>query len=369
MGPFRQQLIHIVACLVAIDVAAGVVAIDARSNKHPAVTTGGRIEHAAPPAAGASDGGGAGARSGGVLAGGSFSKRRRSIGQPTSGGSTEAAAATTGATAPAVAPPSGAMPSSTRPPAVSTGGSSQSGTRRPTAPAAGQPATTPASGPAARSTAPAGTQSPGQAGPVEEGNPPTGAAPAGTSTTPSSGPPKVSTPSTTSGVWTVIDDPTGDTFVDATRTPQANARADIVQSRGANTTKGIGLAVKVAQPADPTKDPTWASDATFVLWEVDTSGDGKPDFEIEYFVDGGKLIAGVNRVTSSGNQAACEAEAGYMSDNYMVGIDPGCLGTPASLSFRATVYYATDPGNQNADSITDVSPDGGMSPPVRRTSA
>ena len=43
--------------------------------------------------------------------------------------------------------------------------------------------------------------------------------------------------------------------------------------------------------------------------------------------------------------------------------------TPASLSFRATVYYATDPGNQNADSITDVSPDGGMSPPVRRTSA
>jgi hypothetical protein len=213
------------------------------------------------------------------------------------------------------------------------------------------------------------TSATGQTNPAEEREPSTGAAPANASTTPTSGPPKGTTPSSTSGVWTVIDDATGDTVVDATQAPQANARADIVQSRGANTTKGIGLAVKVAQPVDPTKDPTWASDSTFVAWEVDTSGDGKPDFEIEYFVEGGKLVAGVNRVTSSGNQAACEAEAGYMSDNYMVGIDPGCLGSPASLSYRATMYYATDPSNQNTDSIADVSPDGGMSPAVRRVAA
>ena len=168
-------------------------------------------------------------------------------------------------------------------------------------------------------------------------------------------------------MWTVIADATGDTVVDSSRAPQANARADMVQSRATNTTKGIGFAVKVAEPVDPTRDPTWTSAATFVLWEIDTSGDDKPDFELEYFFEGGKLIAGVSRVTSNGPQAACEAEAAYMSESYAVGIDPACLGSPASLSYRATVYYAVDPNND--DSVTDVSPDGGMSSPLRRTAA
>jgi hypothetical protein len=39
------------------------------------------------------------------------------------------------------------------------------------------------------------------------------------------------------------------------------------------------------------------------------------------------------------------------------------------LSYRATVYYGVDPSNANADSITDVSPDGGMTAPLRRTAA
>lgn len=188
------------------------------------------------------------------------------------------------------------------------------------------------------------------------------------STTGGSAPPKTTPPSsTTTGVWTVISDATGDTAVDSSGAPQANARADMVQSRATNTTKGIGFAVKVADPVDPTRDPNWASAATFVLWEIDTNGDDKPDFEVEYFVEGGKLIAGASRVTSNGPQAACEAEAAYMSESYAVGIDPACLGSPASLSYRATVYYAVDPSKD--DSITDVSPDGGMTTPLRRTAA
>ena len=212
---------------------------------------------------------------------------------------------------------------------------------------------------------------PGEPAPTQEqeGGAPAGPAPANAATTPTSGPPKGTTPSTTSGVWTVLDDVTGDTVVDSTHAPQANPRADVVQSRGANTTKGVGLAVKVAQPGDPTKDPTWASDATFVLWEVDTSGDGKPDFQVEYFVDSGKLFAGVDRLTGTGTQAACQAEAGYMNDNYIVGIDPTCLGSPASFSYRATFYYAADPSTQNGESISDVSPDGGMSPVIKRVAA
>jgi hypothetical protein len=163
----------------------------------------------------------------------------------------------------------------------------------------------------------------------------------------------------------VITDATGDTVVDSSQVPQANPRADIVQSRATNTTKGVGFAVKVAEPVDPTRDPNWSSAATFVLWEIDTNGDDSPDFEVEYFVEGGKLIGGVSRIAANGPQAACEAEAQYMSESYAVGIDPGCLGSPASLSYRATVFYAA--GANSDDSIIDVSPDGGMSSPLRRT--
>jgi hypothetical protein len=198
---------------------------------------------------------------------------------------------------------------------------------------------------------------------------PTGTAPAGPSTTPTSAPKKTQAPSTTSGVWTVIDDATGDTVVDGSGAPQANARADIVQSRVANTTKAIGLAVKVAEPVDPTRDPNWASPATFVAWEVDTTGDGKPDFEIQYFVDGGKLIAAVYKAGNTAGQPTCEGEAGYTSDSYLAGVDPGCLGSPTTLSYRASIYYGTDPKNPDGEGITDASPDGGMSPQVPRTAA
>jgi len=369
VGQFRQQqLIRFVACLVAVDLAVGVVGLYARSDRGSTAVAA--TAASAAPSTTAASGASSRAQSGGILASGSFSKRRRSSGQ--------AAAQPTGGTTAAPAPtmanlPSLATPSSARPPATSTGGSSSSKPRGATAPAAGQPSTAgPAAGtgPAAASTAPSDTPAAGQPAPAgEEADHPAAVAPTNESTTPTSGPAKGTMPSSTSGVWTVLDDATGDTVLDSTQAPQANARADIVQSRGANTTKGIGLAVKVAEPVDPTKDPTWASDSTFVAWEVDTTGDGKPDFEIEYFVDGGKLVGGVNKVTASGNQAACAAEAGYMNDNYLVGIDPGCLGSPASFSYRATVYYAADPANANGDSIADVSPDGGLSPAIRRTSA
>jgi hypothetical protein len=164
-----------------------------------------------------------------------------------------------------------------------------------------------------------------------------------------------------------MSDAAGDTIVDSTQAPQASARADMVESRATNTAKAIGFAVKVADPVDPTRDPTWNSTATFVLWEIDTNGDDKPDFEVEYFLEGGKLVAGVSRVTPNGLQAACEAEAGFMSESYVVGIDPACLGAPAALSYRATVFYAVNATND--DSITDASPDGGMSAPLRRTAA
>lgn len=357
MGLVRQQLIRILACLVAIDLAIAVVAIFDRSDRVSVVSAGARNSNSAPPSAG-SPGVAADARPGAVLAGGSFNKRRNWNTQATS----EPAAAQPGATA--SARPSTAPFRSTPVPALSTGGSSQS-KPRPAAPA-GRATTTSTSGPVGVAPPPP-SDTTGRPATTEPAEAPSDAAPPKPSTT-GSAPPRTTTPSsTTSGVWTVLADATGDTVVDSSRAPQANARADMVQSRATNTTKGVGFAVKMAEPVDPTRDSTWTSAATFVLWEIDTSGDDKADFEVEYFLEGGKLFAGVSRVTANGRQAACEAEAGYMSESLAVGVDPACLGSPASLSYRATVYYAIAPDSD--ESVTDVSPDGGMSAPLRRTAA
>ena len=368
MGPFRQQLIRLVAFLVAINLAIGVVALVARNDTASVAAPAAQSSHTASRPGDAP--GGTATQSGGILAGGRFSKRRTMSGQSIS----QAAAGTTAPAAPALS--STATPSSNRPAPTSTGGSSPA-RGRPQAPTTGTGTGTGTGAPTTMSTSGPGmipsiseppttteTETPG----TEEGDtPPTSAAPANSTTTPSSRPSKpAAPPSTTSGVWTVIDDPAGDTVVDGSQAPQPDARADLVQSRATNTTKAIGFAVKVAQPVDPTRDPNWASAETFVFWEVDTTGDGKPDFEIEYFAEGGKLLAGVNR---AGGQAACDAEPGFMSDNYVVGVDPACFGSPAALSYRATIYYDTDPKVDNAGVITDVSPDGAMSAPLGRTAA
>lgn len=358
MGPFQQQLIRLLACVVAIDLAVGVVVIQHRSVRVSTVSAGAPVSNTSPPST-VAPGSAATTRPGGILGGGSFGSRRRSKLQAASGATTGSSAAT------APSAPSTASAPSTRTPAPSTSGPSKSTPRLP-APAAGRATTTAPSGDAGIAVSPP-TAATGDPATTEPDQPPGDAAPPAPSTPGSTAPPKTTTPSYTSGVWTVIDDPTGDTVLDSTRAPQANAAADIVQSRVTNTTKAVGFAVKVAQPADPTRDPNWTSPATFVLWEVDTGGDGKPDYEIEYFVEGGKLIGGASRVSGNDRQAACEAEAGYTSESYLVGIDPACLGSPASLSYRATVFYGADPNSE--DSIIDVAPDGGMTGPVRRTAA
>lgn len=354
VGQLRQHLINVLACLVAIDLSFGVVVIYDRNRQ--ASTTVSAGAPASKPAPGA------------VVP--------RPQGPPTS-----MTTATQPATQPDEAATAAALPSttnapSTRPPAVSTRESRPSRPRpgpssRVTTPSI--PAETSTSAPAgvATSPPPASTDTTAQPEPVftnEDVTPSTDDAP-DTSTTAPSTPPEATPPpsTTTSGVWTVTSDAGGDTVVDSTRAPQASARADMVESRATNTTKAIGFAVKVADPVDPTRDPTWNSTATFVLWEIDTNGDDKPDFEVEYFVEGGKLVAGVSRVTSNGIQAACEAEAGFMSASYVVGIDPACIGAPAGLAYRATVFYAVNATGD--DSITDASPDGGMSAPLRRTAA
>jgi hypothetical protein len=188
-----------------------------------------------------------------------------------------------------------------------------------------------------------------------------------TSPTPGTGTPVSPTSAAPEPGWSAIDDPRGDTIVDGTTERRPNNRVDIVRSQATNQPRGIVLTAQPAEPADPTKDPNWTSDSSFVAWQLDTTGDGRPDFEVQFFVVDGSAAGFMTRVGDTSDEAFCDIEAGWVSNNYAVGFDPACVGSPATFSYRVTINYDSDPKNPDGDVLTDTAPDGGMSRPVARS--
>jgi hypothetical protein len=354
VAPSRHhQLIRLLAGVVAFDlaVACAAVVLQDRWVGDPSAKT-------VVAAEGAVD------NSNGILAAGRFNGRRKPT--RTSTGATSATSVPT--TAPALPAPS-ARPATGASQTTSTAPGRPSSTGAPRAPrTAPQPTTAttgavtapaPAHGPSTPTTAPAATSPDAPAA----GNDPAPSAPPDSTGTVA---PAKSAPPVSRDGWLIIDDPAGDTIEDGSRNPRTDGRGDILKSAATNKAKGVVLTAQVAQRSDPTRDPNWASASTYMLWELDTNNDGAPDYEVQYFLEGGKLVAGVNRAGSD-SDSGCQAEAGYMQESYAVGIDPECIGAPAAFTYRVTIYYDPDPKDENAEVITDVSPDGGMSPAIKRS--
>jgi len=319
----HRQLIFWLSLVVALEMAVGVVALAVRTEDgraHSALFAG------SVPLRSRNDG---------VLAGGGFNNRRGSSGSPTTRAT--GAPATVVTSAPAQTPTTGGA-------AVTTPTTAAPGT---TATTQRMPGTTATTRPAPASTSPS------------SGRPGTTAAPPATTAT--SGPAATGS----KGHSNVQTDPAGDTVVDGTHDPIKEGRADIVRAAAAYEPGKISLAMQVAQPTDPRTDPKWAGDSTFATWSLDTNGDGTPDFDIQYYFDGGEFGGTVSRPGSEG--VVCDADsAGYSPDGYWLTVASSCLGNPASISFRVTMFYDTNPKDPNADVASDVTPNGGLSFPVTR---
>jgi hypothetical protein len=165
----------------------------------------------------------------------------------------------------------------------------------------------------------------------------------------------------------VLTDPAGDTFADGTHKPLAEPRADIVRAAAVYGPDAITLTLQVRQPTDPRQDARWASDSTYVAWEVDTNGDGVPDYEVQYYLDGGAITGEVGRPGDAAGPTLCDASAaGYGADGYWATVPAACLGNPAAFTFQATIYYDLNPKDDNGDVASDAAPDSGRSPPVTR---
>jgi len=362
VGPVRQKIIQTLAFVVAIDMAIGVVAVYARNDRGTTVTAAASLSQSGigTPAGAAGTGG-----DGGILAGAQF-RNRRGSNTPADGTAASApqTSVTSGqtsssstATAPAAGGQRGTSTSAGR--GAPAAGRSTTNSTRPASPAPGDPGAPPTtSGPGATVT----TEPPVETDPVDPG-------PAGPAPTPTTATTATTRPKAPSGPKTpklAIDDRAGDPVIEGTTTPASQPRADLVQTQANYTAKALLLTAKTVDTVQPKDDPRWLSDSTFVSWELDTNGDGGIDYEVQFFFADGGLVAGVSRPGDADSQSVCAAEAGQTADGYTVGIDPGCLGNPASFNYRVTTYYDTDPANENADVITDVTPDGGLSRPVSR---
>jgi hypothetical protein len=148
---------------------------------------------------------------------------------------------------------------------------------------------------------------------------------------------------------------------------KAEPRADIIWARATNRPASVTLAAQLRQPVDPKTDPKWDSDSTFLAWEIDTNGDGTGDYEAQFFVAEGDYGGTVSKPGAASDDPLCDAVATYGPEaGYTLVIETGCLGDPASFSYRAGMYYDTDPKDDNADVIFDATPNGGFSFPVAR---
>ncbi len=305
----------------------------------------------------------------GILAGANPKKRRAMKDGSAPGVSLEAApvtgtSVTTAATAPAT--PTTAAPLTS----TSMGNRAATGTGNPTsggAPAAGQsPGTTIATTRAPGTTAT--TRAPGTPATTTSG-------PAGSSTTATTRPAAPTAPAATTattqppapgpaGSQVSLDDAAGDTFVDGTQKPLKEPRADIVRAGAGYRGGFLAFVMQVQQMVDPRTDERWAGEATFAMWSVDTNGDGTPDYEIQYYVLDGQLNGVVSKPTSP--DVLCAIEGGYGPEGYSAIVDPACLGNPASITFRGTMLYDTNPKDADADVASDVTPNGGMSFPIAK---
>jgi hypothetical protein len=164
----------------------------------------------------------------------------------------------------------------------------------------------------------------------------------------------------------VITDRSGDTLEDSNGTPLNAPRGDIVSAALDYTADQIRLALQVSQPTDPATDPKWASDATFLWWPLDTTGDGKVDYVAQFSLDTRGLTGIVTRPDApDGAPHVCEAQASYSaSSGYVLGLQPSCVGSPSAISYRAIMYYDTDPGNDKAPVSIDTAPDKSLAGPV-----
>jgi hypothetical protein len=167
-------------------------------------------------------------------------------------------------------------------------------------------------------------------------------------------PPLVTTVQTVAdGVGDVINTVTSGVF--------DNSRADITSASLEYAPGWIRMKAQLKTPTDPLKDPAW-NDGNDLEWALDTSGDGQPDYTVEFATSKGELYGAVFDATKPNDKSVCDADSASFTpeDGYTLVIDPKCIGNPKSLGYAATMYFDANPKDDKAPAVSDRVPNDGF---------
>ena len=132
--------------------------------------------------------------------------------------------------------------------------------------------------------------------------------------------------------------------------PTANdPRADVVAATADYQANAVVLSIRTAQPINPT-DAAWGE--SVVSWFLDTTGDKKFDYQVEFGVDAGNPYVDVYGAT--GDTPLCNGTAARAQDgSYVVQVAVSCLKNPTAFYWGGRMEFG--PSAQN---IQDRFPDG-----------
>jgi hypothetical protein len=147
----------------------------------------------------------------------------------------------------------------------------------------------------------------------------------------------------------------GDPVFDA-----ADARGDVTSASLTAAGDGdITAVMTVRTYGDPLGDTNWLVNMSSPAWHLDVDGDGRMDFWAAVWQQNGSVVGGVFDRT---NAIVCGAQASAVAaeSSYVVLFDRLCIGSPATLRWKAVMSY--DVGSRV---FYDSAPDTGWSGPVR----
>jgi hypothetical protein len=149
-------------------------------------------------------------------------------------------------------------------------------------------------------------------------------------------------------------------------------RADITAASLEYGPGWIRMRMQPRNPTDPVRDPNWESAGTYATWTLDTNGDAKADYSVQYGIQDGELYGNAVRPNAGPDgDRACEADSATFAprDGYTMVFDPECLGRPAAIANSVSMAYDTDVRNDSAPVAQDLVPAAGFAAAVAAPTA
>jgi hypothetical protein len=153
-----------------------------------------------------------------------------------------------------------------------------------------------------------------------------------------------------------VTDPSGDATSrvadnGGTTTVPNEPKADAVAASATYQAGSIVLSLKTAAPVNAATDPSWGQ--SVVTWFIDTTGDRKFDYSIEWGAENGGLYADIYN-TGDSTICAGQGQPSIGSDgSYIVTVNARCFGNPSAFNWGGRTEFAS--AGQN---IMDRFPDG-----------